>query len=153
MFTLTVNRYSRPDLRRYVVCLTEMGYHCAVQIRQSQIADMTSLRKEASYRSMVHQLRTSTPNAVKGFSDDSLLNVIRAAAAKAESYGITKAEPLTMFVKLAVFAGPSFDQHPAVAGFLRIPELDPDYKVTLLAQLVAEKLSAGNLDEDSQRWR
>ena len=119
-----------------------MGYDQAVQVRKNQIDQMCLLRKEKSYRSMRNQLRKSSPDATRGFDDNSLLVLIRSAATKAESYGIMSGESVTTFVKLAVFAGLSFDEHPSVAQFLRMPELDPDYKVKLLAQLVAEKLNA-----------
>jgi hypothetical protein len=101
---------------------------------------MDQSRKEESYRRMRDQLRQSAPAAAAGYDDEALLSLIRTAVGKAQGYGIEGSAAVTKFVKLAFFAGIAFDEHPSVRQFLKMPELDPDYKVEILSQLVAEKL-------------
>ena len=68
------------------------------------------------------------------------MDIIEQAVEKAQGYGIQSGEATTTFVKIAVFAGISFDKDPAIQQYLQAPELDPDYKVTLLAELTSKKM-------------
>jgi|ERR1044072_831612 hypothetical protein len=112
-----------------------------MQIRTNQVEDMSTAKKEESFRRLLVDLRQSSPFATSHLDDASLLTIIEQATAKAHAYGITSNKATTDFVKMAVFAGISFDEDPAVQQFLRTPDLDPDYKVTLLAELAAQKLN------------
>jgi len=85
-------------------------------------------------------LRQSSPTATSYLSDDKLLAIIDQATKKARRYGVKSSEATTMFVKIAVFFGISFDEHPTIRQYLEAPELDPDYKIKLLAELVAKNV-------------
>jgi hypothetical protein len=112
-----------------------------MQIREDQILQMARARRDESYRLMLAELRQTAPGATAHFDDAKLLATIRQAAEKAREYGVTSNRATTDFVKIAVFAGISFDQDPTVQRFLKSPELDPNYKVSLLAELVAKRLN------------
>jgi hypothetical protein len=111
-----------------------------MQIRTSQVTQLDRAKKIESFRRLLAELRHSAPQATSHLDDESLLTIIEQATAKARKYGVQSSEATTAFVKIAVFVGPSFDKDAAVKQFLEAPELDPDYKVTLLAELVSEKL-------------
>ncbi len=112
-----------------------------MQIRTNQVEDMSQAKKHESFRRLLADLRQSSPIATSHLDDASLLTIIEQATEKAHTYGITSNKATTDFVKMAVFAGISFDEEPAIHQFLRTPDLDPDYKVTLLAELAAKKLN------------
>ncbi|PZN81337.1 MAG: hypothetical protein DM484_08550 [Candidatus Methylumidiphilus alinenensis] len=111
-----------------------------MEIRKEQIEQMMQLRQKASYERLLRELRRSSPTAVSHLDDERLLAIIEQAARKAKVYGIKNGEATTQFVRIAVFAGLDFDKEPAIAQYLAAPELDPDYKITLLAELVAKKM-------------
>lgn len=111
-----------------------------MQIRNRQVKQMDQVKKKESFRRLLVELRQSAPRATSHLDDESLLAIIEQAAEKASEHGVKSSSATTAFVKIAVFAGISFDQDPAVRQYLQAPELDPDYKVTLLAELVSEKM-------------
>ena len=111
-----------------------------MEIGKEQIEQMMQLRKKASFQRLLLELRRSSPTAVSHLDDERLLAIIEQAATKAKIYGIKSSGATTQFVKIAVFAGLDFDKEPAIAQYLAAPELDPDYKITLLSELVAKKM-------------
>lgn len=111
-----------------------------MKIRSEQIEQMTQARRQETQRSMMQELRETAPSATSHYADAALLAVIEQATLKARTYGITSSEATTAFVKLAVVAGANFDEEPKVRQFLQTPELSPDFKMTLLADLVAEQV-------------
>jgi len=114
-----------------------------MQIRANQVEEMSQAKKEQSFRSLLLDLRESAPLATAQFDDASLLSIIRQASDKASSYGLKSNEATTTFIKIAVFAGIDFDHDPTIGQYLRNPDLDPDYKVNLLAELAAQKMNEG----------
>jgi len=111
-----------------------------MKIRPKQIDQVTLARRQESQRLLLNELRQTAPAATAHSDDAQLLTVIEQATAKARTYGVTSNEATTTFVKLAVFAGSCFDEEPGVKRFLQSPDLSPDYKVTLLAELVVGNL-------------
>lgn len=111
-----------------------------MRIRTNQVEEMGRGKKDESFRRLLAELRQSSPFATSHLDDASLLNIIEQATEKAQAYGVTSNKATTDFVKMAVFAGISFDEDPAIQQYLRNPDLDPDYKVSLLAELAAKKL-------------
>lgn len=111
-----------------------------MRIRSNQLVQITHAQREESFRRLAMELRRTSPHATSHLDDDSLLETIRQASEKARAYGIESDAATTLFSKIAVFAGSSFDQDPTIQRFLRAPELDPDYKIALLAELVTKKL-------------
>jgi len=111
-----------------------------MQIRADQLEQMDQARKDESFRRLVADLRQSAPQATSHLTDEALLTIIEQAVENAHGYGVQSSEATTAFVKIAVFAGISFDKDPAVQNYLRTPELDPDYKVILLAELASKKM-------------
>jgi len=111
-----------------------------MRIRSDQIEQMRQAKQRESYVRVLADLRETSPQATFHLDDASLLAVIEKAAGKARAYGVTGEKATTAFVKMAVFVGISFDEDPTVRQYLQAPELDPDYKVILLAQLVSSKL-------------
>ena len=111
-----------------------------MQIRNEQTEQIRLGRREESFRRLLAELRQSAPLATSHLDDANLLDIIEQAAEKAREYGVKSSKATTAFVKIAVFAGISFDQDPAVQQYLQAPELDPDYKVTLLAELASQKI-------------
>jgi hypothetical protein len=59
---------------------------------------------------------------------------------KSKDYGLVSGDGVRRFIKLAVLISPQFDQQPDVQRFLRMPDLEPDMKIKLLSQLVAQQL-------------
>ena len=109
-----------------------------MRIRSNQIEKMGQKSTQESQQSLIDELRQTAPTATAHYDDAALRSVIEQATVKAGTYGITSRESTTTFVKLAVFAGPCFDEEPSVKRFLELPDLSPDYKVVLLGELVAE---------------
>jgi hypothetical protein len=114
-----------------------------MQIRANQIEEMSQAKREESFRRLLVDLRQSAPSATSQFDDESLLSIIRQACDKAANYGVKSSDATTAFVKMAVFAGINFDDDPTIRQYLRTPDLDPDYKVSLLAELVTQKINEG----------
>ena len=114
-----------------------------MQIRPNQVAEMSQAKREQSFRGLLLDLRESAPSATAQFDDESLLSIIRQACDKAATYGVKSNEATTAFIKMAVFAGINFDDDPTIRRYLRTPDLDPDYKVKLLAELVTQKMNEG----------
>lgn len=112
-----------------------------MQIQEDQLAQMSRLKKEESYRQMLSELRQSLPTATAYHDDPSLLAIIEQAVEKARAHGVESSIAITTFVKIAVIAGLSFDEAPDVRKYFDMPELEPDYKVTLLGTLVSKNLN------------
>lgn len=109
-----------------------------MKIRNNQIEQMLQAGRQESNQSLIDEMRQIAPVATSHYNDAELLTVIEQATTKAGTYGITSSESTTTFVKLAIFAGPRFDEEPGVKRFLQSPDLSPDYKIVLLGELVAE---------------
>ena len=111
-----------------------------LRVRDVQIEALAKSKKEASYRRLAAELRESSPFATSHLSDDQLLAMIEQSALKAQIYGATSSHAITAFVKMSVFAGRAFDQDPDIRRYLETPDLDPDYKIVLLAETVCKTL-------------
>jgi len=111
-----------------------------MKTRKEQVEKMTAAKKQESFRRLAAELRESAPTATSHLDDDGLMEIIKQATDKALAYGVRSSKATTAFVKMAVFAGISFDQDPSVQQFLKSPDLELDYKVTLLAEAAAQKV-------------
>jgi hypothetical protein len=112
-----------------------------MQIRQEQFELMAEARRHASMRRLRTELRQSATFATSHLSDQALFEIMEEATQKARRYGVRSNKSTTLFVKIAVLAGVAFDEDPSIKAFLEMPELDPDYNVTLLAQLACKRIN------------
>jgi hypothetical protein len=112
-----------------------------VRLRSEQVEQLRTAKREESFERLLAELRTSSPQATAHLDDAELLAIMRQAADRAGSHGVTGAQATATYIKMAVFFGITFDEDPAVIKFLKAPGLDPDFKVSLLANLVSSKLT------------
>ena len=82
----------------------------------------------------------NVPDLLVGVTDASLLNLVAGQVQRAHTWGIDTPEGVIQFIALGVLVSPTFDEHPAVRRFLNAPDLDPDFKISVLSQLTTKKL-------------
>lgn len=111
-----------------------------MEISKTQIEQIDRSKKLASYQRLLTELRQTSPNSVAHLDDTSLLDMIELAAKNAKDQGIRSSTAITLFIKMSVFAGLDFYRQPDIERYLSAPELDQDYKVILLADLLSKKL-------------
>lgn len=114
-----------------------------MKISEQQLAQLGEARRKQSFRRLLTELRQSAPLTTSRLTDETLLDSIEQACNRATEYGVASSKGMTAFAKMAVFSEPSFDRDPAINQYLRSPDLDPDYKITLLAELTARKIREG----------
>lgn len=109
-------------------------------IRAEQVRQMQLRRETLFCQQICAELRAQVPERTAPLNDDALLKAVAEAYTKSLGYGIGTGGGVRRFIKLAVLVNPKFDEAPDVQRFLRMPDLDPDTKIKLLAQSVAQRL-------------
>ena len=109
-------------------------------VRADQMREMQVTRETLFFQRICAELRAQVPERTAPLDDDALLKAVAEAYTKSLGYGISTGGGVRRFVKLAVLVNPKFDEAPDVQRFLRMPDLDPDTKIKLLAQSVAQRL-------------
>jgi hypothetical protein len=112
------------------------------KIRTEQIDAITRVQDAEYHRRLAHYYRLRVPRLVKRLSDEELERRIAKSVKSARAYGVRSDLGIMRYVGLALAAGPSFDQDPAVHRFMTNPGTDPDSKVRWLLERVGNDLKA-----------
>jgi hypothetical protein len=118
-------------------------------IRRDQIQAMEETRWEQYCRQVAEFFRNNTPELVEVMKPNELEQRVRFAVVDARNLQITSREALSIYVALALAAGPEFHRDIVVRDFLTCPGATPDAKVIRLSEHVLsnlQELMAGSSD-------
>jgi len=76
---------------------------------------------------------------LEGLSETDIDHRIQASLKRAESYGLTWGQSLTVFVSLAFIIGPAFDQYPAAQAILGDPGIRANEKPQALLRRISSE--------------
>jgi hypothetical protein len=113
-----------------------------VQIRSEQMTQISQEMQHDYHSRLMREFRRTSPVSTRRFDDATLLSSIASADDKCKRYGIEAGAARTVFITIAVLVHSDFDEAPAVQRFLRMPELDAEFKLQFLAELLARALRA-----------
>ena len=113
-----------------------------LNIRKEQVEQITATMGEAYHRRLAQFFREAAPGATAQLDDAALIDLVAKGVAKAARYGIENASAIVRFIGLMVTISPSFDEIPEVRTYLERKDLQADFKVHLLADLLAQVFHA-----------
>ena len=113
-----------------------------LKIHQRQMEKLGELADDVFHRRLQAYFRENFPKETAKWDDPSLLTIITNSVGRARELGVESSDALIRYVGLAVLVDPNFDEDAAVRRFLHAPNVDPDYKVHMLSDMVIAKLRA-----------
>jgi hypothetical protein len=109
-------------------------------IRKEQMDAISNAQQQAYARRLLGFFRRTIPEITARYSETFLLDLVAQGVKKALRYGVTGGPAIARFVGLMLLVKPSFDEIPEVRRFLTIPDLDPDFRIKILSDLLAQRL-------------
>jgi len=111
-----------------------------LSIRKDQVDEISASFKARHRKLLLRFFRNTLARAVAHLDDAALLTKIDENVTKAKVYGICGGGALVKFVRIGLLVGADFADHPAVRTFFKMPDLDPDFKMELLEDLISRNL-------------
>lgn len=108
-----------------------------MRIRDAQMHIFEDDQRKSFTLSVNTYLRAYHAGRLEGLTDTNIDERIERTLQKAERYGITQAQSLTVFIALAFIVGPEFDQYPAAQMILANREMPPNDKPIALLRRVS----------------
>ena len=109
-------------------------------VRPEQIDQMYKTQFAECVRSYMRLYRKIIPDLVARFDDEALYRLVENGILRAGEYGIAGGKALRLYLSLVLMISPKWDELPHARRFLLNPELDQEEKLTLLTDVVKEKL-------------
>jgi hypothetical protein len=114
-------------------------------IRKEQLAQLSASQRAEYCRRLMKFFRRTLPYETGKLDDGKLLEIIEGATERATAYGIKTGKGVVTFITLILIVNRNFDEDPAVKRYLGRTDLDADFKMGLLADLLQSRLgSVGN---------
>jgi hypothetical protein len=95
-----------------------------MRIRSEQMEAFEQAARQRFEEEMIEHSKNFAPPICEVIGDEQLRVALRAAMARADSYGFTYRGPIRLFIEMMFLCGSSFDtdpQYPAIAQVLRSP--------------------------------
>ena len=116
---------------------------CMLTIRKEQITRLSASQNAEYHARLASFLREKLPSETDKLGERGLLEFIAETTAHAARFGIKTGEGVVAFVAMALLISRTFYEDPAVNRYLARPDLDADFKMTLLTDMLRSKFGGG----------